>query len=199
MAEGGVEIRQPVQEKVDPVIEFATAADKLINLFNLVGWATRRRLAGGSKDNPLFFVPALSGDLNGIRPLMRETALQGRRVITVGYPESFMGKTTEAFANASRASVNFEPHTTYFKQAIENLVGPNGDFELWGYSAGAGLVTEILQDHKFQQRVANAVIIAPEASHLSFLTKAAQVVKYISYARDNPLLSRNQNATIPLL
>lgn len=258
---GGPEIQQPVQERVDPVKEYATAVDSWFNLFYRLGWATRPRLAGvptplinpqmterslhtrferarlykdlvkeralqrkmqarikvakvdwvginrlkqdldtfdrqflnqgdlsidipelgiqGSRyavvelpsrkevaqsKPPIFLVPALSGDLNGVAPLMREAALQGRRVVTVGYPESFMGKTTEAFAQASQISPNFEPHTTYFKKAIEALLGTEGDIELWGYSTGGGLVTEILNDPRFQQRVTNAVIIAPGGS-----------------------------------
>lgn len=112
---------------------------------------------------PIFLIPALSGDLNGVRPLVREAALQGRRVITAGYPESFMGQVTDAFAKASLESVNFEPHSSYFKKAIQTLVG-EGDFELWGYSAGGGLAAELLNDPELQQRVTNAVIIAPAGS-----------------------------------
>ncbi len=235
----GIKVQQPVQEKVDPVKEYATAADNWFNLFHFLGQATDRRSIGGVERSlstrieranllkglkrgrvgraiseinvikhdldafdrgflnqgrlqvemaslgvqesqyvvvelpgkkealskpPIFLIPALSGDLNGVRPLVREAALQGRKVITAGYPESFMGKTTDAFAQASLESPNFEPHTTYFKQAIEALVGKEGDFELWGYSTGGGVVQEVLQDPQFQQRVTNAVIIAPGGS-----------------------------------
>lgn len=269
MAEGGggPEIQQPVQEIVDPVKEYATAAGNWFELFYHLGLTTRPRLAGATpkpiepheqifqaeldreastspinphgverslhtraerakllkglksgkinspevnklKFNldefdrqflnqgnisidipelgiqgsryvmiellskkeaaeskpPIFLVPALSGDLTGVAPLMREAALQGRRVVVVGYPESFMGKTTETFAQEAQASPSFEPHTTYFKKAIEALLGTTEDIELWGYSTGGGIVTEILNDSKFQQRVANAVIIAPGGS-----------------------------------
>lgn len=157
---------------------------------------------------PIFLVPALSGDLTGVAPLIREATLQGRKVICVGYPESFMGKTTDAFAQASQNSPNFEPHTTYFKKAIAALVGPQGDLELWGYSTGGGLVTEILNDPDFQQRVSNAVIIAPggsvEQSRLDVIKGVLHEFKEVfkrfgsihdtavTYARKTPLEAAHQ-------
>lgn len=132
---------------------------KQVSRYTIIELPSKKEIAESRP--PIFLVPALSGDLTGVTPLLREAALQGRKVISVGYPESFMGITTEAFAQASENSQNFEPYTTYFKKAIEAVLGDKGDFELWGYSTGGGLVTEILHDPKFQQRVANAVIIAP--------------------------------------
>lgn len=110
---------------------------------------------------PVFIVPALSGDLYGIEPLMKELALQGRRVVSLAYPESFLGKTTEEFVKAVENSPSYDPHTTYFKKAIKKMIGEEGDLELWGYSTGCPIVAEILSDPAFQNRTKNAVIISP--------------------------------------
>lgn len=110
---------------------------------------------------PIFLIPALSGDLNGVRPLVREAAMQGRRVVVLAYPDSLAGKVTPEFVEASIKSPSFEPHTAYFKNAIKMLIGETPDFELWGFSNGGGIVSEILSDPKFQERVSNAVILAP--------------------------------------
>lgn len=123
------------------------------------------------KKPPIFVVPALSGDLYGVEPIVRELALSGRRVVSVAYPESFHGKTTEEFANAVDSSKTYYPHTEYFKKAIGKLL-QEGDIELWGYSTGGPIVAELLSDPKIQERTANAVIVAPAScvnqSKLSF-------------------------------
>lgn len=120
---------------------------------------------------PVFIIPALSGDLYGIEPIIRELAYQGRRVVSVAYPESFHGKTTEQFASAVDLSETYYPHTAYFKKAIEQLL-QEGDIELWGYSTGGPIVAELLSDPDMQEKVTNAVIVAPascvDQSKLSF-------------------------------
>lgn len=113
--------------------------------------------------SPVFVVPALSGDLYGVEPIVRELALSGRRVVSVAYPESFHGKTTEEFANAVDSSKTYYPHTEYFKKAIGKLL-QEGDMELWGFSTGGPIVAELLSDPKIQRRTTTAVIVAPASS-----------------------------------
>lgn len=112
---------------------------------------------------PIFIVPALCGDLYGIEPLIKELALKGKRVISIAYPESHLGKTTEEFARSAEGGDNktYEPHTSYFKEAIKKMIGQEGDIELWGYSTGCPIVAEILSDSFFQNRTKNAVLISP--------------------------------------
>ena len=112
---------------------------------------------------PVFVVPALSGDLYGLEPIVRELAASGRRVVSVAYPESFHGKTTKEFADAVDSSKTYYPHTDYFKKAIEQLL-QEGDIELWGFSTGGPIVAELLSDPEIQKRTANAVIVAPASS-----------------------------------
>ena len=147
-----------------------------------------------SKDNevkeseqqpPVFVVPALSGDLYGVEPIVRELALSGRRVVSVAYPESFYGKTTEEFANAVDSSKTYYPHTDYFKKAIEQLLA-EGDMELWGFSTGGPIVAELLSDPEIQRRTESAVIVAPAScvnqSKLSFnaglLSELKEIIKH---------------------
>lgn len=110
---------------------------------------------------PIFFMPAFAGDLYGVESLIKEEAMHGRRVISIAYPESHLGRTTEAFARSVEESSAYESHTTYFKQAINKLLGKDTEFELWGYSTGATLSAEILSDPEFQGRVKTAVFISP--------------------------------------
>jgi len=111
--------------------------------------------------SPIFLIPALSGDLYGVEPLMKELAKSGRRVISLAYPESFLGQTTEEFARSVEESTTYEPHVSYFKQAINKLIGEGSEFELWGYSTGSSIAAEILAEPAFQQRAKNAVLISP--------------------------------------
>jgi hypothetical protein len=109
---------------------------------------------------PVFIVPALSGDLYGIEPIVRELALSGRRVVSVAYPESFHGETTKEFADAVDSSKTYYPHTDYFKKAIELLL-QEGNIELWGFSTGGPIVAELLSDPEIQERTTNAVVVSP--------------------------------------
>lgn len=125
---------------------------------------------------PIFVVPAISGDLTGVQPLMREAALFGKKLISVGYPDSYMGKVTSAFVKKAEESKDFEPHTTFFKMAIDHFMRESGEFEIWGYSTGGGLIADILRDPKYQKRARNAVLFAPGGSTkqtlLEFVTKS---------------------------
>ncbi len=91
--------------------------------------------------------------------MLRELFIRGRRVIYAGYPESFLGTTTEAFAEAVEHSQDYKIHARFFKEVIKNLLG-NSEISLWGYSAGAAIAAQMLNDHTFSDQVENAVLLS---------------------------------------
>lgn len=122
---------------------------------------------------PIFLISGISNDLESMGMLPQEIAFKGRKVITIAYPESWHGNVTDAFGKAAEDSQTFEPHVSFFKQAIENIrqmpdvksrLGEHEQIELWGYSAGALMVSEMLTDKDFSQKISNAVIIAPASN-----------------------------------
>lgn len=113
---------------------------------------------------PIFLIPAFSGDAYGVSPLMLEAAYSGRRIISVAYPESLNGTTTPEFAHAVEENSSYSPHTDFFKQAINILIGHEEMFEIWGYSTGGAILAEILHDPSFQERVTNAVAYSPASN-----------------------------------
>jgi hypothetical protein len=88
-------------------------------------------------------------------------AYGGRRVICVGYPESFMGRVTDAFATEVEQRKNLELHTQFFQSAIQELTQQYPNIELWGLSTGGPIAAEILSNPQMQEKVANAVFISP--------------------------------------
>ena len=119
---------------------------------------------------PIFMLVSISSGLDSMGMLPQELAFEGRNVVVIGFPESWYGEATDAFGKATEESSSYEPHTTFFKEAIRAIkekqevkdkIGDASEIELWGYSAGAAIVAEILTDKTFRGQVANAVIIAP--------------------------------------
>ena len=95
---------------------------------------------------PIVLIPGISNDLENMGMLPQEMAFEGRNVIFIGYPENWMGDVTNEFADAAQKSGNYEPHTTFFKRAIEKIkkdpglrtkIGDFEKFDIWGYSAGS--------------------------------------------------------------
>lgn len=119
---------------------------------------------------PIFLIAGISNDLESMGMLPQEIAFQGRKVITIAYLESWHGNVTDAFRKSAEELQTFELHTSFFKEAIKKIrensavkeqLGDFSQIELWGWSAGALMVTEILEDPSFQEMISNAVIIAP--------------------------------------
>ncbi len=110
---------------------------------------------------PVFLIPGISNDVDCVGNLVHELAMEGRQVIVVGYPESFKGQTTEAFADAVAQDEGYRPHADFFKAALDHFYKKNEDIELWGLSTGAPIAETILEDPIFQQRVENAVLLCP--------------------------------------
>jgi len=110
---------------------------------------------------PIFLIPGISNDIDCVGALVQEIPYQGRKVITAGFPESFLGKATQEFAQAVETSANYEPHVAFYKKAIEALLKKNTRFDLWGFSTGAAISAGILQDPEFKKRINNLTLICP--------------------------------------
>ena len=120
---------------------------------------------------PIFLISGISNDLESMGMLPQEIAFRGRKVVTIAYPESWRGEVTEEFANAAQDSATFEPHVSFFRGAIDKImkdskeqIGEQGKIELWGYSAGALMVSEMLTNESFAQKVSDAAIVAPASN-----------------------------------
>ncbi len=111
----------------------------------------------------VFIIGGHSGDLHGALPLVKSFAINGRRVIAVGYPESYLGQTTENFAQAVEQRNDYSAHSEFFKATIAKLCG-NSEIVLCGYSTGGPIVAEILNDPHFSKRVTDAIAFAPASS-----------------------------------
>ncbi len=112
---------------------------------------------------PIFFIPGLGNDIECVSALITQTALSGRRLVIASFPESFMGHATPGFADAVEKDSGFNPHVKLYKSIIEKTFGDNQELELWGYSTGATIIAEILNDKKYQDRTKNATLIMPVA------------------------------------
>ena len=129
-----------------------------------------RRTQDSDSKPPIFLISGISNDLESMGMLPQEIAFEGRKVVTIGYPESWHGNVTDAFGKAAEDSTSYEPYVSFFKEAIKAIrempdvkekLGDSSQIELWGWSAGALMTAEILEDPSFQEMVSNAVIIAP--------------------------------------
>lgn len=140
---------------------------------------------------PIFFIPAFSGDLYGIAPLMRELALQGRMIVSIAYPESPTGEPTPAFADAVAAASDFTPHAEFFANAYDQITAaaggqPSDAVELWGYSTGAALAATLLTQPRWQERVTAARLIYPAS-----LTDRSPLGTMMGAARDYLRMDRS--------
>lgn len=122
---------------------------------------------------PIFLISGISNDLENMGMLPQEIAFQGRKVVTIAYPESWQGNVTDEFRKKAEESSTLEPHVSFFKKAIELIrqnpvaktkIGEHEKIELWGFSAGALMVSEMLTDESFNKNVSNAAIIAPASN-----------------------------------
>lgn len=164
--------------------QYLTQAEVTIDIQGLGSQTARytevRPPEGLDKGLPtIYLVPGISNDLDCVGWLMQELAMQGRSVISVGFPESFMGKTTEEFAKAVKDSKGYGPHAQFFDAALTALTPTEGKFvsdkgeqvpfndhqiELWGFSTGAPIVAEMLQDPSLQRIVTDAVLLSPAST-----------------------------------
>lgn len=113
---------------------------------------------------PIVLIPGISNDVACVDSLVQELAYSGRRVITIAFPESWMGTIDEQFEKAVGESETFAPHAEFFANAIRQIL-PRGDMELWGFSTGGPLAAEMLsKDEAFAERVTDAVLLNPAGS-----------------------------------
>lgn len=119
---------------------------------------------------PIILIPGISNDLYSIGELSIKLVASGRKVIMIAYPESWHGRVTRKFGDAVKQSDNFGPHTEFFKSAINKLVEGNNQIDLWGDSTGSLIVSNLLADNNFKQRIDNSVLLVPpgEITHKNF-------------------------------
>lgn len=113
---------------------------------------------------PIFLIPGISNDVECVGSLAMEVAMKGRRVIVVGYPESYNGSVTPEFVKAVADHASYGPHVAFYKAALDSLIPNKGEVELWGYSTGCPITAELLTDPDYQSRTKNAVLICPASS-----------------------------------
>ena len=141
---------------------------------------------------PIFFIPGISNDVECVGSFITEVAFNGRRIVTAGYPESFMGHTTQEFADAVEKDPGFTPHIEFYKAIIDKIFNENEEIEIWGFSTGAPIASGILTDSKYQQRTKDAVLIFPAASvDQKPVDLKLGVVKDLGFIKDNSSASLN--------
>lgn len=113
---------------------------------------------------PILIIPGISNDIECLAGLVQEIGMEGRKVVIVGFPESYKGEVTQEFSDAVKRDPEFGPHVEFFKNAIKGLMGEEGNLELWGFSTGGTILEKILQDPKFQERTEQAVLICRASS-----------------------------------
>ena len=143
---------------------------------------------------PVFIIPGSSNDLDSHGALAQEIAFLGRKVILVAYPESQFGYITSEFAEKAVESETFQPHVTFFKQAIRKFFKEGESLELWGFSTGAPIAAELLTDPEFQKQTKNAVFISPAGTANQSLTQfrigtASEIKNLIRNYKNLPKLS----------
>lgn len=150
---------------------------------------------------PILLIPGISNDIDCVAGMMHEIAMLGRRVIVIGYPESYKGQTTTAFAEAVGRNASYTPHVAFFKAALQHFFKENENMELWGYSTGAAIAGLILNDADYQRRTDNAVFICPVScvnqSVANIKLGAFNELKYIAHLGKMPSLSWTTESKIP--
>jgi hypothetical protein len=151
---------QLVSEQKEVSVEVGDLGRQMARYVVLIPPETSRNKEQDAKP-PIFIIPGISADVESVGMLPQELAFSGRKVVLIGFPESWHGEVTDSFGKAAEESKSYEPHTEFFKKAIKTVAGDAAEIDLWGHSTGAAIVAEILTDRQFREQVANAVIIAP--------------------------------------
>ncbi|MEX1052290.1 MAG: alpha/beta hydrolase [Patescibacteria group bacterium] len=146
-------------DQEDISIEFAELGEQRAR-FNII----RPPEEVNQHKDPIFLIPGISNDIDAVGWLAQELAYQGRKVITIAFPESFLGSVTEEFANAVENTDSYEPHTSFFMEAISKLTADDNSVELWGFSTGGAIAAEMLQKKALQDRISKAVLMCPASS-----------------------------------
>ncbi len=149
---------------------------------------------------PVVLIPGISNGLAGIETLIKEFAYQGRIVIALGQPESFMGSVTPSFAQAVEESSQLSPHIEFYKRAIaltlQERFGNKVKIDLVGHSTGCPMIAGLLADKHYQDICANVCLVSPaavaEQSVLSFDLATIPEIYYL-LVRHGALANFNRN------
>lgn len=144
---------------------------------------------------PIVFISGASNGVESVDSLVRKMAEKypEQQIYVLGYPDAPSGEMTKEFYEAVKKDDGFKPHTQFFEATINHLI-PDGDIELWGYSAGGGIAQTLLAETPLVNRVNNSVILCSggtvELSETKFaqgivaenvllVTKLKNIVKYV--------------------
>lgn len=132
--------------------------------YNMIEPPEGRRTSETDSKPTIILIPGISNDIDSVGNLEKEIPFNGRNIITIAMPDSFMGLVTEEFATAVKNVPDMTLHTEFFKNAINALAGNETPIELWGHSTGAMIVAKLLNDPQFSERTTNAVLTSPAGS-----------------------------------
>jgi len=111
---------------------------------------------------PIVLILGISNDLDGSGEFPIKLAkLSKRKIIIFSYPESWHGEVTKEFGDEVEKSDHFEPHVSFFRSAINQVVGNETEIDICGISAGSIMVAELIKDKEFNERINQANLIAP--------------------------------------
>lgn len=113
-------------------------------------------------ENPIVLISGASNGVESMDTFVREAAVKNpdRRIYVLGYPEAPSGKISEEYHQKVVAAKDLTIHNKVFKMMSQHLV-PEKDFEMWGYSTGATIVTNLSTDSDFAKYITNVVLICP--------------------------------------
>jgi hypothetical protein len=139
---------------------------------------------------PLVYVPGISTNVDGTGIFPIKLAMEtGQEVIVIGHPESWFSKLTPEFVNKIKDSNNFEPHTKFFRSAIDTVLGETSEFDLCGLSAGTIITSELVKDETFNKRVGKISLIVPPG--LADMTKPTNIFRGIRLFLRHELFKMN--------
>lgn len=114
---------------------------------------------------PIVVLGGISNALQAMQPLTEEIAIQGRHVITFGYPEDPMGTVTQEFADEVCEGDPFSAHGEFYTHAITKMMQDgtisSPTIDIWGYSTGAAIAAHMLNNPEFSKIVEKAAFICP--------------------------------------
>lgn len=143
-----------------------------------------------STEPMIVLIPGISNDV-GLEELSIQYVKKGRRVMIVGYPESWKGRVTKKFGDKVGESDNFEPHTEFFMKAINQTLEEDTIIDMLGVSAGSLITANLVANKDFNKRINNATMIVPpgEINH-KFLWLDSKLEAFLSIFTGTKKLGR---------
>jgi pimeloyl-ACP methyl ester carboxylesterase len=163
---------------------------------NLSACYTILNREAGREKPPIVLISGASNGVESVDSLVRKMAERypDRQIYVLGYPDAPSGVMTKEFFDAVENDKGFKPHSQFFEATINHLI-PEGDIELWGFSAGGAIAETLLAETSIAKRVSDvAVLMCPGGSvemspkkfaagliadNILLLTKLKNIAKYV--------------------